>query len=497
MKICLLIPPTGLAKSYGSLRRFSNPQPSIGIAYLAAVLEANQYEVSIVDAYVDQSSLEQILTEVKGADVLGISSMTSSASTTYQICEAVRQAYPNMKIVLGNTHPSIFPEESLLGGKRGDFIVRNEGEETFLELCHHLSGRKTVGLARILGISYMENGNVFHNPTRPFIQDLDSLPLPAWHLYDLSRYHTDPRTQVISGAKEIQILGTRGCPMSCTFCSSRMSRSQGQQYRTRSPSNIIAEMRFLHERYGIVVFNFMDLAFPLLKAHAMQFCRELIASDLHKKIRWVSELRVKPLDEELVALMKESGCARACFGIESGNDNVLKRIKKGFTRSDVVRAIRLCRDVGIETDGMFMLGLPGENAATIDDTIGFSLSLGLRFAIFNLFVPYPGCELYDELKATGEVRYQDWSEFISYPTYSGGTPVYVPQGLTKEVLMLKQSEAMRRFYLNPGFMWKQARNFQLRHSIHYIVGLKALVLELCSRKARSLFGRGKHDTHTR
>lgn len=475
MRICLLIPPTSLDRSYGSLKKFSNPQPSIGIAYIAAALLQQGYDVEIVDAYVEQYSLEGLVERLARADLVGVSSLSASAGITYAICEALRRRRPETIIVLGNLHAALFPEESLAAGRRGDYIVHGEGEETFLELCDHLSGRRPGDLSKIRGLSYLEGGKIVQTPVRPFLAELDRLPFPAWQLLDLDRYKTDPRTHAGPGHKEIQILGTRGCPMGCTFCSSRSVRSQGQRYRMRSPNNILDEMRFMHERFGITVFNFMDLAFPLVREHAAEFCRLMIESGMNRRVRWISELRVRPLDEELVRLMRRAGCVRVCFGIESGNDEILARIRKNFTREDVVRAVGWCRAAGLDADGMFMLGLPGEDYAKIDDTIQLALDLKLRFAIFNLFVPYPGCDLYDELNAAGEIHFRDWSEFVSYPAYSGHDPVYVPKGMTKQGLMDKQREAMRRFYLSRDFILRQFRDFRWSYIPHYAAGLKALL----------------------
>ena len=263
--------------------------------------------------------------------------------------------------------------------------------------------------------------------------------------------------------------------MECTFCSSRTGRSQGQKYRMRSPGNIVDEIKFFYQRDNVTVFNFMDLAFPLVKKHALEFCQLLISSGLNKSIRWVCELRVKPLDRELVSLMKKSGCARVCFGIESGNDETLKKIKKGFTRNDIIKAVELCKKEALEVDGMFMMGLPGEDFEKIDQTIQLAIDLDLRFAMFNLFVPYPGCDLYEELKVQDKLHFKDWSDFVSYPTYSGGEPVYVPQGLTKEKLMKKQAQAMKRFYFCPKFIIRQIKNFKMNHIGHYLSGLRALL----------------------
>lgn len=475
MKISLLIPPTSFGESsYGKLEKFSYPQPSIGLAYIGSVMENNGYDVKIIDAYAKDHTIDEILRKVENTDILGISTLTTSADATYRLCNEVRRNYPGIKIVYGNVHPSIFPEEVFLKGC-GDYIVHREGEITFLELCDYLLGKSKASRSEIQGISYMESGKIVTNQPRPFIDDLDSIPFPAWHLYDFNDYGSDPRSEVIPGSKELQILATRGCPNVCNFCSSRSEKSQGQRYRMRKPENIIKEIEYFYDKFKIPVFHFMDLSFPLVRKHAVDIFERMISRGLDKKIKWLSELSVKSIDKELVSLMKRSGCVRAYFGIESGNDKVLKSIKKGFTREDVKKAVRLCKDEGIEVDGMFMLGLPGESLETIKETVEFAVELDIRFAIFNLFVPYPGCELYDVLMRDNKIQYDSWSDFISYPTYSGRKPVYVPDGLTHRQLAATQKWAMRRFYLRPKFILSQAKHFGVSQLDKYWSGVLALL----------------------
>ncbi len=245
----------------------------------------------------------------------------------------------------------------------------------------------------------------------------------------------------------------------------------------RTPKLVVNEMEYMYKNFGCRVFSFMDLAFPLIKDHAHELCNEIIDRGLAKKINWVTECRVKPLDEDTLKLMKKAGCVRVCFGIESGNDNIIKNLKKNFTREDVKRAVKIANRVGLEVDGMFMIGLPEETEETIMETINFALELKLRYAIFNLFVPYPGCELWEILNKDGEIEYNNWSEFTSYPTYSGGRPVYVPKGLSKEKLMELQTIAMKKFYLRPRFILHEFIHFKPDKISHYLEGLKGLIFK--------------------
>lgn len=243
----------------------------------------------------------------------------------------------------------------------------------------------------------------------------------------------------------------------------------------RNPTLVVDEMVYLHERFGSEVFSFIDLAFPLVRTHAMELCNEIINRGLNEKIKWVTECRVKPLDEELLKFMKRAGCVRVCFGIESGNDNILNLLKKQFTVEDVRDAVKTAQRIGLQVDGMFMIGLPAETEETIKETINLAVELNIRYAIFNIFVPYPGCELWDILTKQNKISFKKWSDFTSYPTYSGGIPVYVPDGLTHEKLMGLQKYAMKRFYLRPKFVLNEIKHFKLAKIKHYISGIKGLL----------------------
>ena len=475
MNIQFLIPPTDLNSSYGALKDFSNPQPSIGLAYMAAVLRDNGHQVSVTDAYAAQLGLDEILAEVqtKQPDILGISVLTSSAEVTRTIAQAMRQRFPQIKLVLGNVHASLFVDECLSEGD-GDVVVHREGEYAMLDLVTAYQNQKP--LSEVLGISFIdEQGQIVHNPQREAIRDLDALPYPAWDLFPHEFYSTDPRTEVQKGIVETQLLGTRGCPLPCTFCSSRSERSMGARYRMRSPDSVINEMLYMNEKYGSTVFTFMDLAFPLVKKHAVELCERMIERGVHKRFQWTTECRVRPLDEDLMVLLKEAGCVRLCFGIESGNDQILKDIRKNFTVEDVKRAVYLAKKVGLEADGMFMMGLPNQTQKEIDDTITLATSGPLRYAICNLFVPYPGCDLWDELNAQNKIHFESWGEFPSYPTFSGGKPVFVPDGLDKDALMNLQKKAMRKYYFRPKFILQELGRFKPDMFKKYLSGLLGML----------------------
>lgn len=473
MKVLLLIPPTDLTKSYGELKEFSNPQPSIGIAYIAAILRENGHVVKVVDAYVNQNNKAEILDIVNlfHPDIVGISVLTPSADIVYDISAEIRALFHDIKVVMGNMHASLFSNE-ILSNNYADIVVHREGEATMAELLKALGTNDR--LENVKGISFKSNDAVVNTPSRPYVEDLDTIPFPAWDLFPMDKYRTDPRSEVKGSAVEVKILATRGCPNQCTFCSSRTERSLGGIYRMRKPELVVDEMVYMHEKYGAEVFGFMDLAFPLVRKHAVEFCNEIIKRGLNDKLNWVTECRVKPLDQELLVLMREAGCVRLYLGIESGNNETLKLLKKNFTTDDVRNAVKMAHRAGLEIDGMFMIGLPGENEEMIRKTIDFALELDIRYAIFNIFVPYPGCELWDDLMSQNKINFKKWSEFTSYPTYAGGKPVYVPDDLTHEQLMKLQRHAIRKFYLRPRFIYQELKRFKPSKLRHYYYGLKGV-----------------------
>lgn len=474
MKVALVIPGVNLDKSYGGLKDFSNPQPSIGLAYIAAVLKKHHHEVVVVDAYVSQLNNEQIVDIIKkeGSQIVGISVLSTSAGVVEQLSEGLRKAIPAVKIIMGNIHASLFDEEMIRKGLT-DYVAHREGEYTMLELVEKISRSESVRDVR--GISFLDDGQVVRTEPRPLIEDLDGLPFPDWDSFPLEKYKSDPRTALVPGQSEIQILATRGCPNLCTFCSSHTERSLGFKYRMRDPIKVVDEIEYMHEKYGARAFSFMDLAFPLVKRHALSLCGEIVKRGLHKKIKWTSELRVKPLDLETLSAIKEAGCCKINFGIESGNNRILNILKKNFLVEDVERAVELARRAKLEANGMFMIGLPEETEREIMDTINLALRLKLRFAIFNIFVPYPGCELYDVLNSQGKIHFEDWADFTSYPTFTDKEPVYVPDGLTKAKLMNLQRQAMKKFYLRPYFIWSEIKNFKPSMIKKYWHGLTGIL----------------------
>lgn len=453
MKVLLINPSFNLEKALGRFRRIYNVMPAINLAYLAAVLEKNGNEVEIIDDAALQIGSDGILDVIKPKkpDLIGISCLTQTAPDVFSLAKKIKQYDKTTPLVLGNLHASLFAQE-ILKNRIADIVVHGEGEYTFLELINAIEDGKD--LKGVEGISFLSEDRVVHTPPRPFIENLDELPFPAWHLFPLKKYRLFSFDEIKSPAMIIS--GSRGCPYRCTFCSLLI---MGNRRRKRSPRNIADEFEYLSNNFGYKQISFVDPIFPMRKEEGLEFCQELTSRGLHKRVVWTTETRVDRVDRELLERMKEAGCRRIMYGFESGAKSVLESLQKGFSLEDATRTMKITRDVGIETIGFFMLGAPGETLETIEETINFAKELNIDFAKFTILVPYPGTKIYNDLVSEGTLKTSEWHRFTSYPS-KGTEPIYTPDGLSSKDLIVMQRKATFEFYVRPKMIFRHL--FQIR-----------------------------------
>ncbi len=371
--------------------RKANDYPPLGLAYLAAVLEQDGHRVRIFDFGLDPGTpLEEDVRQAYafGPHLVGITAMTTAYHSILDTA-ALLKAQLGRPIVIGGPHATLYPERILEEAPSIDYVVRGEGEETVLELVRALEGRNG-DLGAIRGLTYRVRGGVVSNRDRGLIQDLDALPFPARHLFDLERYGL--RTP--EGRPMITILSSRGCPYNCAYC---FKGIVGRTYRQRSPGNIIAELRQVLEQYDVRDFYFVDDLFTMDVQRLYALMERFIAEKLD--IRWQCLARVDRVNAEILHKMYAGGCRRIHYGIESGSEEILKRVGKRFKLEQVRQAVRWTQEAGIQTKGYFMLGLPGDTEQTMRQTVEFAASLDLDEAMFSLTTPFPGTRLWDELVA--------------------------------------------------------------------------------------------------
>ncbi|MBC7114940.1 MAG: cobalamin B12-binding domain-containing protein, partial [Archaeoglobi archaeon] len=331
--VLLINPP----ESTNKYRTFLNVlAPPLGIAYIAAVLEENGISVKIIDAPALRMGIEEVLGEIKreSPKVIGITCTTPIMPHASKLMKRIKEEGIDAPIVCGGNHPTFCDEDTLRSG--ADFVVRGEGEITFLELYRALeSGEEPE---KVKGISFLKNGELIRTEEREKIEDLDSLPFPARHLLPMDRYQALGLPH-----KFTTMIASRGCPMGCSFCAS--SAFHGRKLRIRSVENVVDEIEHVIQEYGVEFITFMDDTFTLLRNWVEKFCDEILRREI--KIKWGATARVDRMSLDLLKKMKKSGCVALFVGVESGDQEILDRITKNVVLDQTKRAFENMRKSGI------------------------------------------------------------------------------------------------------------------------------------------------------
>lgn len=386
MKILIINPPgreTSLPSNF-----------PLGLGYVAKALQNDNHEVKVLDFDAIRESptkflskeimKEMIKINISDCDIVFIGGLTNSYIWIKWINKIIKEIIPNMKIVVGNTVASTIPEIALRY-LNCDIAVRYEGEITGIELLNNLNNLKFVK-----GISYKKDGKIFHNQDREFIKDLDKVDFPAWDLFPINKYLENCDTA--SGTlRAMNVIAVRGCPFNCNYC----CKTFGRKTRERSPENIIKEIKFLYDKYGVRYINFSDDHFTINKKFVIDFCKKLIESKIN--IKWSAAARVNTIDEEILFWMKKAKCNFIGYGVESGSQKILDNMNKMQTLEMIEKGFKISRKVGINEVGSLMIGYPGETRETINETVNFCIRNNIPGNFFYT-TAYPGTKLYNDWK---------------------------------------------------------------------------------------------------
>jgi anaerobic magnesium-protoporphyrin IX monomethyl ester cyclase len=439
IKIMLLNPPMRQADIYSSYGKMAPVLAPLGICYIAAVLEKNDYDVRIIDSVAEKISKNEVIRRIGQyqPDIVGMTSTTASFCSAAEVAGLIKTIHKNTTIVLGGPHISSLPRESLLDCDSFDIGVFGEGEYTFLEIAeNYRSGSLNNSLERIKGISYRSNGRIFVNEPRPLMENLDELPYPARHLLPpLNLYRTN--LSISERKPLIHMIPSRGCIFQCIFCDQNV---YGRRWRSFSPEYIIREIESVVEKYGVKTIHFQDDLFTCCYERAVKFCNLL--KEKKFDLTWNISSRIDTLNGELLKIMKDAGCRMIYFGIESGDENILEIIKKGHTVQQVKTVVNAAKKIGLIVHGSFIIGNPAETKCSIEKTIKFALALPLDAASFFIMVPYPNTELARLSSKYGNVKSFRWTQYRGHPE----EVIFLPYGLKSKWLLKKQKDAYRKFY---------------------------------------------------
>lgn len=413
--------------------------PQTSLAYLAAVMKQANYKVDIVDCIAEKMSWDKLRERIERDRPRYIVVVVITSIITNDLYVTYLGKTLGSKTIAVGPHITSLPEETLRRYPSLDYGILGEAEATIKELINSIEQNKD--LSNIKGIVFRKvNGEICVTEKRPFIENLDELPIPLHELLPINKY----RLPYI-GKNYTFVLASRGCPYLCTFC--RQVIMWERVLRTRSAKSIFEELKYL-DRIGINNFMFHSDTFTLFRETAMELCDLIIKEGL--KLRWCCNSRVDTVDEELLMNMKKAGCWMIMYGIETASPEILKNVKKGGTATvDQARnAVIWTKKAGIKVWGYFIIGLPGETKATLNSTIAFAKSLPLDIVNFAVGAPYIGTEFYEQAKENKWLESEAWEDFdqnysaiVSYPVF---TSIDVKKGIMKAYL---------KWYFRPKGIW--------------------------------------------
>lgn len=415
--------------------------PLLNLALLAAPVIQAGYKAEILDMDVVKDADSVLKEKVKNEPprFVGVTFTTPLYSEAKRLAQFIKDINPQTILVAGGAHATTFPYDVL---KESVFDVVCVGESDFM-MKEFITSNKWCSLN---GMLFKDNGRIVTTSPAKTIENLDDLPFPAWHLYDLSRYNKPSLSSRKSPPGYLET--SRGCPWGCVFCNKNI---QGRKFRPKSYKRVVDEIEEMLKA-GFKEINILDDTFSTDLERAKNICDEIVRRRL--KFPWhpVNGMRVDCVDRELFIKMKKAGCYKVSFGIESGNENVLKKIEKGINLGQIRNAVRWARETGFETFGYFMLALPGDTKESIRDTINFAKELKLDMAKFNITVPLPGTKLFDEWDKAGFIKTKDWDKYNFYAPYSD---LYNHPSLSHDVINRCYKEAYRSFYFSPSYLTRR------------------------------------------
>jgi len=432
---------------YGAVKSLAGKHFPLGLGYLASYLRERGVEVRMALG----PGRERLMAELADfqPDLVGVSCVTPTFAGALAICHTVKE-YGDIPTILGGPHVTGVKEQIFKTCPEVDFLVYGEGEETLWELCRAVEGGVN-GFSGIDGLIYRQpGGEVKVNPPRRHIKEVDTIPFPARDLLDLTGLGA--HRYVDTGRASGTMISSRGCPFNCAFCASHLT--MGRRYRYRSAANVIQEIDELVLRFGVNHISFEDDTFTLWPERVEEICEALIAR--RYDLTWFCMSRVDTINEPLARLMRRSGCRLVSFGIESGDEAILKRLRKKISLPQAQAAIDACYRAGLKTQATFIVGLPYDTRQTLRETLRFAQRISPTIAIFFSLVPYPGTEMFQYLpEEYRSMRPEDWGNFSNMFTDQGYLSV-MPGVSGRELARINELWHLR-FYLRPRQLYRMLR----------------------------------------
>ena len=427
MKIVFVQPPNMQRK--GKWKKQNVYRTPTNLAILDSYIINEGHEAIVYDLDIEGGTLDEMASLVmkENPSFVGFSCLTPRFPIILDIAYQCKKIDPYVKIVLGGPHVSGQPERALMDNNIIDYVLVGESEEALHELLLCIENNKSI--KSIKNLVFRQKSKIVKNPVRPYINDLDSLPFPAWDLLKLDKY-IDP---AFYQGPHVGIITARGCPFNCNFCASNVI--WGRKVRFRSASNVVNELETVCKKFDIHEFMFYDDTFTINRQRVIEICNEILKRRLN--IRFYAQVRVDTIDLELVKLLKDAGCFGVAIGVESGNESILKDMGKSITKNDIRQGCDVLQKAKMPFLASYIIGHPGDTHETIQETIDFSIELNADQSKYLIATPYPGTKLYNMAVSQGIIT-EKGAENLGDHTYFQHVAANLSKVSDKDLLNYQQ-----------------------------------------------------------
>jgi radical SAM superfamily enzyme YgiQ (UPF0313 family) len=411
--------------------------PPLGLTYLAAVLKQDNHEIKIIDCPIDNLNHKKLSKELANFEpkLIGITSMTPTIKSAIIAAQNAKEVCPESTVIFGGPHVTFMDQQILKEENAVDIVVRGEGELTLQELAQNEIIPKN--LQKIKGITFRKDNKIIRTVERPYIQNLDELPLPAYEYVPLEKYR-------IHGKIHLPIMTSRGCPFQCSFCVA--SEIFGARFRARSCKNVVDELEWLKDEHGANAISFQDDTLTFDRKRILDICAEIEKRKIN--LPWGCQTRVDQVTKEVLSKMKKASCNLVSFGIESGCQEILDAVKKKITISQAQKSIKWAKDEGLFVAVSTIMGYPGETKEMMHQTLKFIRRIEPDDAWLCIATPYPGTDLRRLVEKKGWKMSDNWTQ------YDTMHPVFENPNLPSKEL----AEMRTKFYNNlysPKYIFRQ------------------------------------------
>lgn len=418
--------------------------PPLGLLYVAtAIKQEGRHHVQVLDANLPGFGAEKLKAHLKEAqgDILGVYVTSFTLLDALEVIYTFKEVNPNGKVIAGGPHVAMFPEETVRLGPI-DIAVKREGEPVINEILDRIADPEA--LRKVRGICFKLYDEVIDTGDAPYLEDLDSLPIPDRTLLPYQHYYS----LLGSDGYATTLFTSRGCPFRCAFCD---RPALGKKFRAHSPAYVAQEI-LQCVNLGIREFLVYDDTFTLNRGRVLDICNRLI--EMEQNITWEIRTRVDTVDSEMLRALKKAGCRAVHYGVESGSARILKRLHKDISLPLVKEVFHLTRKIGMDTLAYFMIGNPGETMADINKSLDLALEIKPDFLHLTVFTPFPATALYQEALETGIVDRDVWRELATNPSPDFIAPIW-GENFTREDLHQIIIQAYKNFYLRPAYIWRR------------------------------------------